>query len=319
MATRTKARKGSASRRGETQASGAASPGRRGRRLGSLAWLAVALLAAGAAFWLAKEQATGGGEAIEPPARGLPRTPDYHSLLVDARDPRRLLLGTHVGVYESKDGGERWRFAGLEGKDAMHFAREDDGTLWAAGHNVLAKSEDGGETWRESRPRGLPGLDIHGFAIGPESEGLVYAAVAGEGLYRSRDGGRTFEQISRQVGPAVMALAVTKDGALFAADGERGVLVNARGDGREWTRSLDMPSLGLASNGLAPPKRRVLAAGRAVQLTSNGRDWSRVLSPEERAGPVAFAPSEPAIAYVVGFDRKLYRSEDGGGSWQVVS
>jgi hypothetical protein len=27
--------------------------------------------------------------------RGLPRTPDYHSLLVSPSDPRRLVLGTH--------------------------------------------------------------------------------------------------------------------------------------------------------------------------------------------------------------------------------
>ncbi len=319
MATRTKTRKGRAPRRGGTQAAGTAPPRRRGRRFGSLVWLGLAVLAAGAAFWLAKEQATDGGEAIEAPARGLPHTPDYHSLLVDAEDPRRLLLGTHVGVYESRDGGVRWRFAGLEGQDAMHFAREEDGTVWVAGHNVLAKSEDGGATWEDSRPTGLPGLDIHGFATSPEREALVYAAVAGEGLYRSFDGGRTFERISRQVGPAVMALAVTSDGAVFAADSERGVVVNARGDGREWSPSLDMPSLGLASNGLAPPKRRLLAAGRAVQLTADGRDWSRVLSVQEQAGPVAFAPSNPEIAYVVGFDRKLYRSEDGGKSWQVVT
>jgi hypothetical protein len=36
------------------------------------------------------------------------------------------------------------------------------------------------------------------------------------------------------------------------------------------------------------------------------------------AGPVAWAPGDPRIAYVVGFDRQLYRSADAGVTWSVV-
>jgi photosystem II stability/assembly factor-like uncharacterized protein len=291
----------------------------RQRRLGWLAWLGVGVLAAAGAFWVAKEQAAGGGEAVAPPARGLPATPDYHSLLVDPRDANRVLLGTHVGVYESTNGGATWEFAGLEGKDAMHLALEEDGTVWAAGHEVLERSDDGGRTWAEVRPDGLPGLDIHGFAVDREVDGLIYATVAGEGLYRSDDAGKTFRLISKEVGPGVYALAVTNAGVLYAADGGRGVLVNLSGDGREWTDSLDMPAIGLAANGLELPQTRILAAGEAVQLTTGGSEWERVLEVEEGTGPVAFAPSDPEIAYAVGFDRKLYRSEDGGRSWAAVS
>ena len=290
-----------------------------GKRFGWASWVLIGLVAAGSAFLFAREQATGGGEADEPPARGLPHTPDYHALFVDPGDPDRLLLGTHVGVYESTNGGVAWRFAGLEGQDAMHFARELDGTIWVAGHNVLERSEDDGRTWTPVRPDGLPGLDIHGFAVDIEATSQIYAAVAGEGLYRSRDGGASFQRISEAVGATVYALAVSKDGVLFAADRGSGVIVNANGDGIEWVGSLDMETVGLASNGLDPPRRKVLAAGTAVQLFGRDDTWRRVLSIEAGAGPVAFAPSNPKIAYVVGFDRKLYRSEDGGETWKPVA
>ncbi|MDQ3858209.1 MAG: YCF48-related protein [Actinomycetota bacterium] len=291
---------------------------RHGGRAATLAWLLVGVLFAAGAFLYARERATGGG-VVEPPARGLPATPDYHSLLVDAANPNRLLLGTHVGVYESTNGGVAWRFAGLEGRDAMHFARNLDGNVWAAGHNILERSEDGGRTWKAVRPHGLPGLDIHGFAASPKVDGLVYAAVAGKGLYRSDDGGRSFRLISEDVGPRVGALAITKDGMLFAADADRGVLVNANGDGVEWVKALAMPTLGLAANALDPPRSRVLAAGRSVQLTTDRGVWKVVLPIRRGAGPVAFAPSNPRIAYAVGFDRRLYRSDDAGETWRRVA
>jgi photosystem II stability/assembly factor-like uncharacterized protein len=289
-----------------------------GKRFGWTIWVVIGVIAATGAFLYAREQAKGGGGAVEPPVRGLPHTPDYHSLFVFPDDPEHLLLGTHVGVYESTDGGAVWRFLGLEGKDAMHFALEDDdGTIWVAGHNVLQRSEDRGKAWTGVTPEGLPGLDIHGFAIGPDNE-LLYAAVAGEGLYRSDDGGDSYRLISEDVGPGVYALAVTKDGVLFAADSERGVLINATGDGVEWVEALDMPTLGLASNSLDPPERRILAAGESIQLFGRDDRPREVLAIEEGAGPVAFAPSDPSIAYAVGFDRTLYRSDDGGEGWILV-
>jgi photosystem II stability/assembly factor-like uncharacterized protein len=289
-------------------------PDRRRARRPLLPWLLAGALVVTAAVLYAR---TTGGGAVDPPARGLPETPDYHALLVDPANPERLLLGTHVGVYESTDGGASWRFAGLEGKDAMHFAREVGGTVWAAGHEVLERSRDGGRTWEEVRPEGLPGLDIHGFAVSTAVEGLVYAAVAGEGLYRSDDGGATFRLVSEDVGPGVYALALTKDGVLFAADEERGVLVNANGDGVEWVESLAMRTVGLAANQLPPPRSRLLAAGDSIRLTTDRGAWREVLGVE--GGPVAFSPSDPSIAYAVGFDRRLYRSGDGGRSWRAVA
>ena len=183
----------------------------RTRRVGWIGWVLVGIAAAAGAFLFAREQATGGGEAVEPPARGLPHTPDYHALFVFPDDSEHLLLGTHVGIYESVNGGVSWRFLGLEGKDAMHFARAEDGAIWVAGHEVLERSRDGGKTWQAVDPEGLPGLDIHGFTI-DQRTGAFLAAVAGEGLYRSDDGGRMYEQISREVGPSVYALAVWSSG-----------------------------------------------------------------------------------------------------------
>ena len=245
---------------------------------------------------------------------GLPNTPDYHSLVVDGTKPNRVLLGTHAGLYSSGDGGRHWRFFKLANRDAMNLARGSSGTtIWMAGHDVLARSDDGGETWQELRPPSLPGLDVHGFAVDPRARGTVYAAIAGQGLYRSTDGGSTFEVVSRSVGGGVMALAVTSSGDLLAGDMQRGLLRSSDG-GKTWQTALKAQLAGLAVNPRKP--RLILAAGPGVLRSANGgRTWKRVLEVPAGAGPIAWSPSDPARAYVVGFDRTLSRSNDGGATW----
>src|SRR5207249_4181559 len=162
------------------------------------------------------------------------------------------------GLYRSSDGGRTWRFASLSGNDAMNLARPTGRTIWLAGHNVFKKSVDGGLSWKDVRPTGLPSLDIHGFTVEPRNTQSLYAAVAGQGLYHSRDGARSFELASSQVGGNVMALAVTKDGRLLAGDMQQGLL-ESRNVGKTWRVALPAQVMGLAIDPHQP--QRVLATG----------------------------------------------------------
>ena len=247
---------------------------------------------------------------------GLPNTPDYHSLLVSPSDPMRIRLGTHQGIFRSSDGGKTWQADALAGKDAMNLARPRGQTVWMAGHNVFEKSEDGGRSWQSVEPASLPSLDIHGFAVDPRYPDHLYAAVAGEGLYRSTDGGVTFSRLS-DVGGAVMALAITRNGEILAGDMQRGLLASPDG-GRTWRDVLTAQLMGIAINPAKP--NLILATGPGIlRSTDGGRTWTQVLELADGAGPVAWSPSRPNTAYVVGFDRTLYRTEDAGASWTAVS
>jgi photosystem II stability/assembly factor-like uncharacterized protein len=255
------------------------------------------------------------GGSAQSSSAGLPNTPDYHSLLVEPANADRLLLGTHAGVYRSTDAGRHWRFFKLPNRDAMNLARVGNGkTIWMAGHDVFARSDDGGSSWQELRPASLPSLDIHGFAVDPRKPRTVYAAVAGRGLYRSVNGAATFELVSRDVGGAVMALAVTQSGALLAGDMARGLLRSSN-NGRTWSSSLNAQLAGLAISPRDP--KLILATGPGVLRSADGgRTWKRVLEVQPGAGPVAWSASKPSRAYVVGFDRTLYRSDDAGLTWK---
>ena len=286
----------------------------------TLAWGAVIALTClgllAAAFLLGKRDAQGGSEGPASATGGLPDTPDYHSLLVAPGDPGHILLGTHAGLYESTDGGRDWKRTALAGQDAMNLARGDGEIVWTAGHNVFAKSTDDGRSWSEVRPDGLPSLDLHGFVVDPR-DGSLWAAVAGEGLYRSSDGGVSFEVVSREVGGAVMALAITPAGRLLAGDMERGLL-SSENDGRTWRVALPAAVMGLAINPADPDV--VVAGGPGILRSSDGGEtWDVSLSLDPGAGPVAWSASDTEVGYAVGFDRVLYRTGDRGLSWQPLS
>ena len=301
-----------ANRRPTTKTSQAAGRWPQRRRL---LWAAAPVVVAaivGAALLLPR----GGGSSPSSESRtttGLPDTPDYHSLLVDPTDSEAITLGTHAGLFKSANGGRSWRPAELTGQDAMNLVRSEGAVLWAAGHSLLARSEDAGTTWQNVRPEGLPSLDLHGFTVSSGS-GEIYAAVAGEGLYRSSDAGKSFTVASRQVGASVFGLAVMPGGEVLAADPGQGLLASSD-TGQTWRRLVGGQIVGVAINPKNP--RSVLATGQGIYRSVNaGRTWTRVLDIAEGAGPVAWSPSAANVAYVVGFDGTLHRTNDGGRSWR---
>ena len=249
---------------------------------------------------------------------GLPNTPDYHSLIISPTDTRELILGTHQGLYRSMDGGRQWTSYTMGGQDAMNLIRPTGRrTTWLAGHDIFARSDDGGQNWKSLQPATLPSLDLHGFAVDPRHPSTLYAAVAGYGLYRSTNSGASFKPVSHDVGGMVMALAVSPTGTIFAGDMQRGLLASRDG-GKTWQPTLKASLAGIAIDPKNP--QVILATGPGIfRSTDGGTTWSQVSRLASGAGPVAWSPSNPRLAYVVGFDRTLYRSSDAGATWSPVS
>ncbi len=241
-----------------------------------------------------------------------------HSLIVDREDPARLLLGLHGGLYVSADAGRSWDLADLEGDDAMNLASAAEGApLWVAGHEVLKRSDDDGASWEAVRPEGLPGLDLHGFAVRPDRPREIVAAVAGQGLYRSKDGGASFALLSTQVGPSVFGMALTADGTLFAADPSQGLLASSDG-GR--TFRVAIQGQGLVSVAAVPRRPRLVLAGGqpGVIVSRDGGDLWEPAFKDAGVAAVAIDPSDPRRAYAVGDDERLYTTGDAARTWSTV-
>lgn len=161
---------------------------------------------------------------------GVPRE-EVYSVLVEP-DSERLYAGTHPAhLYVSDDAGEIWRE--LEGfqelpsredwytprhRDEAHIrslgAHPDAPARVVAGVEVggVHVSEDRGETWTERRD-GVQD-DVHHVLIrGPEE----YIASCGDGLYRTRDGGRSWTRLDDALAHRYFRETTMHDGRLYAA------------------------------------------------------------------------------------------------------
>jgi photosystem II stability/assembly factor-like uncharacterized protein len=159
-------------------------------------------------------------------AKGLPPKP-VTSIVLDPRSPkdaRTLYAGVFdEGVYKSTDAGLTWTLkkSGLGHPDNMRVYRvilHADGTVFATicakrpsgGQPLMAqgvglyRSKDGAETW-EKINTSQPLLYTKDFSVHPRDSRriLLGACDAGRGdqsggLYRTEDGGQTWQRIGRQ-------------------------------------------------------------------------------------------------------------------------
>lgn len=115
---------------------------------------------------------------------------------------RRLLACTGAGVFVSTDLGTTWTATArlLMYDLAVASSPGQPETWFAATHSGLRRSTDRGRTWTPVRLPG-PALDgpIAAVAASPPSASAATVIVSsrGKGLYRSTDGGVTFQRVAR--------------------------------------------------------------------------------------------------------------------------
>jgi len=159
-------------------------------------------------------------------ARGIPPKP-VTSVVLDPRSPkdaRTLYAGVFMeGVYKSTDDGKTWTLkkSGLGHPQNMRVYRvvlHNDGTLFAiicakrpaSGKPLMSegvglyRSRDGAETWKKVNASQLF-LYPKDFTVHPKDSNIILVGTCDSnwqdksgGLYRSEDGGRTWQRIGRE-------------------------------------------------------------------------------------------------------------------------
>lgn len=233
--------------------------------------------------------------------------------------------GTGSGVWKTEDAGANWRNisdgqfkAGTVG--AIAVADSDPNVLYVGtgeapprgntlsrGHGVY-KSTDAGQTWAHV---GLEKTSqISAVRIHPKDPDAVYVAAQGapaaptqdRGIYRSKDGGRTWSlvlHVDEKTGASDLSLDPTNPRVLYAAFWEHERL--------PWVMRSGGPGSGLHKS------------------TDGGDTWNKLTEglPKGVLGKikVAVSPARPERVYaaIEADDGGIYRSDDGGGKWQRTS
>jgi hypothetical protein len=134
-----------------------------------------------------------------------------------------------LGLIESTDEGRSWEPISLLGEADFHVLRSAGDRVYGydSSNDRLMVSEDAGRTWAEVE-RPAPLVDL-----APDPRDSLYVVAAGasdlaQGLYESRDGGRSWKRIGDQVG----LLTWPDPERLFLVDGAGNVFLSADGGSR---------------------------------------------------------------------------------------
>ena len=242
-------------------------------------------------------------------------------------EPNLYYFGaTGGGVWKTLDGGRSWKnisdgyFGGSIG--AVEVAKSDPNVIYVGGGektlrgNVSSgygiwKTENGGKTWEKAgleKSRHVPRLRVH-----PTDYNTVYAAVLGNiykptkerGIYKSTDGGKNWKQVlfvNDQAGAVDLTFDPNNPRILYAST---------------WRAQRTPYSLSSGGDGSALWKS-----------TDSGETWTEISKnegfPTDTLGiiGVTVSPknSEHVWAIVENKDKGgLYRSDDGGKTWNQVN
>ncbi len=179
-----------------------------------------------------------GGETWQTANRGL-RKRFSRSIMVDSRNPKRLLVGTEDGIYESRDRARSWR--PVRSSPKIVVLRMDrsqaDPDLWIAGTEGkgVYLSRNDGRRWESAAPD-LKEANIYGVTADPHNEQSLAAGGWAVGVWVSSDTGKTWQQTeSKLPSPNVMAMTFDANvpGRLWASTFEEGTYYTDDG-GKSW-------------------------------------------------------------------------------------
>jgi photosystem II stability/assembly factor-like uncharacterized protein len=252
-------------------------------------------------------------------------------------------------------GGRVLAVAGIPGNPSVYYFAANGGGVW--------KSTDGGTVWKPIFDR-EPVASIGALALAPSNPNIIFVGTGenslhsqvsyGNGVYKSTDGGETWQHLglddSHHIGKILVdprnpdIVLVAAMGHVYGPNVERGVFRSTDG-GRTWKKVLYKDDVtGAVDLCFAPDNSRVVYAtlwhpirkpwdhgtsygpgGGIYKSTDGGATWTELAGHGLPAGDlgrigIAVAPGNHGRRVYAIIEAKkdsgLYRSDDAGATWQ---
>ena len=252
-------------------------------------------------------------------------------------------------------GGRVTAVAGIPGDPLVYYMGATGGGVW--------KTENAGQTWFNVSDNYFRTGSVGAIAIAPSDPNIVYVGMGeskirgnfshGDGVYKSVDGGRTWEhrglEDTRQIGKVIVhpldpdTVWVAAMGHVSGPNETRGVFQSTDG-GASWTKVLYVDEYtGACDLSLDPGNPRVMFAAMwqvyrhpwtlesggpgsgLYRSTDGGANWTRLESglPRGTLGRIGVSvspvDSDRVWAIVEAEDGGVFLSDDGGNSFRRTS
>jgi photosystem II stability/assembly factor-like uncharacterized protein len=258
---------------------------------------------------------------------------------VDPKDPNTVYIETQYGNpvridVSAKTATKRIRPNPPKGDPAYRFnwdapllvSPHDHSELYYGG-NFLFQSADRGDTWKPISPdltRGQPGPSadnghtITAVAESPLKEGVLWVGTDDGDTHVSRDGGKTWKDLSEKLTAALDDAAMLR----AVADGQDlGVKIPGRSADR-WITCVECSPFAEGTAFVAIDRHRNDDVGAYVfKTTDYGETWTAVMGDLPENGPVHVVrqSSRNADLLFAGTEFGLYATLDGGKHWRPVT
>jgi photosystem II stability/assembly factor-like uncharacterized protein len=264
---------------------------------------------------------------------GTPETVVF-TLLVDHRDANVIYAGTWTlsgvggGLFRSKDRGETWERAGLDGQTvrALAQAPSDPKLLLAGTLDGVYRSRDEGKRWQRISPEKHPDLlNFDSLAVDPNDADTIYAGTY-HLAWRTADGGQSWQPIHAGMidDSDVMSIVLdrTNPERVFATACSG--MYRSENRGERWTRMQGIPFASRRTHFIQqdPQQPETFYAGTTQGLwksTDGTLTWKRMTPATWSIIGLVSDVKRPG-RLVVGLERRgIVVSEDGGATYREAN
>jgi photosystem II stability/assembly factor-like uncharacterized protein len=253
------------------------------------------------------------------------------ALVAAPSQPALLYAGfPQGGVFRSADGGHTWTFAGhglwkANAACTLAVDAKAPGTVWAGTAAGLFKSTDHGASWRRatSQITNASNPSVSVVLAHPRKSGFLWVAVPMSGLFRTLDGGATWQHFGIGLQGDVTTLAVDPVHLTTLYAGTVKGVFKTTDAGLSWRllpqHLSSSPAVRTIVVDPRDPRRLFLApTEQLLKSTDGGASWSysTIGLGNLAVYGIAFDAVKPAVMYAATHSLGVYKSTDSGRTWK---